>query len=433
MVNLQTLSMTEKLLQFIWQFRHFNQHPLHLESGEQVLILSTGFLNSNQGPDFLQGRIKIEDTIWIGNIELHLKSSDWKKHAHETDSNYTNVILHVVWEYDSPIPEKNIPTLVLQQNVPKVLLEKYKEWMESPSVIPCKKNISQVNELVWISWKERMLAERLERKSIRIKECLNQNNEHWEETLWWQIAGNFGMKINTSAFEAIARSLPIQILAKHKNQIHQIEALLFGQAGLLAPNNREAYPKMLFKEYQFLNRKYHLAPVYEPVHFLRMRPGNFPTIRLAQLAMLIHMSSHLFSKFKEIKTTAEICQLLTVTANDYWHQHYVFDEISSFKKKTLGRQMTDNIIINTIVPIMFCYGSLHADENCKTKALNWLAETATEQNAIIDSWKQIDILPENAFDSQALLELRTQYCDEKKCLECAIGNNLLKKANLPGE
>lgn len=421
--------MTEKLLQFIWQFRYFGLHDLLLESGENISIIFPGHLNTNQGPDFLYAKIKIEETTWIGNIELHLQTSQWKKHEHDDDRNYNNVILHVVWENDLSMPERNIPTLVLQHRVSKLLLEKYQEWMESPAFIPCKKSIQQVNELVWLSWKQRLLMERLQRKSQLVREYLKQNNDHWEETLWWLIAGNFGIKVNVPAFEAVARSIPAQILAKHKNQIHQLEALLLGQAGLLVDNFRDEYPMMLKKEYLFLKGKYHLPDVYQTVHFLRMRPGNFPTIRFSQLAALIHESTHLFSRIREAKAISEIKKLLTVTTTDYWNDHYIFDEPSPMKKKSLGRQTVENIIINTIIPVLFTYGCIHQDDTYKTKSLEWLEGIAPEENGEVEKWKRIRMGPKNSFDSQALYELKTNYCDRKRCLECAIGNALLKKTN----
>jgi hypothetical protein len=419
--------MTEKLLQFIWQFRYFGLHDLYLENGENISIIFPGHPNANQGPDFLYAKIKIEETTWIGNVELHLQTSLWKKHQHDEDKNYNNVILHVVWENDISMPERDIPTLVLQHRVSKLFLEKYREWMESPAFIPCKKNIQQVNDIVWLSWKQRLLVERLQRKSMIVQQYLKQNNDHWEETLWWLIAANFGIKVNTSVFEAVARSIPVQILAKHKNQIHQLEALLLGQAGLLENDFTDDYPVMLKKEYLFLKSKYHLPVIYQNVHFLRMRPGNFPTIRFSQLAALIHESSHLFSRIKESKTIGEIKKLLTVTANDYWHTHYVFDELSAFKKKSLGRQTIENIIINTIIPVLYAYSWLHKDEVYRNKSFEWLEGIAPEENTEVEKWKRIKMGPKNSFDSQALHELKTNYCDKKRCLECAIGNALLKK------
>ncbi|HEX4374386.1 MAG TPA: DUF2851 family protein, partial [Puia sp.] len=423
-----TLSMTEKLLQFIWQFQYFNLNELKLQSGEDLRIIFPGQFNSNQGPDFSEARIYIDKTLWAGNIELHINSSDWNKHSHDTDKNYDNVILHVVWEDDKSNATKNIPVLVLNNRVSKLLLNKYEELMNNKFFIPCEKNIQSVTEIIWISWKERLLVERLQKKNKVIENYLSQNTYHWEETLWWLIAKNFGIKINAEAFEAIAKTVSTNILAKHKNNIHQLEALLLGQAGLLENEFAEDYPIMLRKEYYFLKKKYKLSPINQPVHFLRMRPGNFPTVRLAQLAMLIHQSLHLFSKIIEIKNVDEIKKLLSVTANDYWHYHYRFDETSAFKKKNLGLQMVNNIIINTIIPIVFAYGNFKNEPAYKTKALQWLEQLSPEKNSIIAGWENINIENKNAFDSQSLLELKNNYCDKKRCLECAVGNALLKKS-----
>jgi hypothetical protein len=418
--------MTEKLLQFIWRFRYFNQSDLRLETGEALLIIYPGQPNPNQGPDFLNAKIKIGLTTWAGHIELHLQSSDWKKHAHSEDKNYQNVILHVVLENDLPVETGQIPMLVLQHRIPNLLLDKYEEWMRSMAFISCEKNIRQVNDIAWFAWKQRLLIERLERKSILIMEYLQQSLSNWQEIFWWLIAGNFGMKVNTAAFEAIARTLPLKMLTRHKNNILQLEALLFGQAGLLDTQFEEDYARMLKKEYLYLKNKYHIRPAYEPVHFLRMRPGNFPTVRLAQLAQLVHRSSHMFSRVKETQSLKEVMESLEVTANDYWHYHYRLDEPTAFRMKPVGKQMVENIIINTIVPVLFTYGILHKDHAIKNKALRWLEETVSEKNSILQQWTNIGIESKTATDSQALLELKSMYCDKKRCLECAVGNALLK-------
>jgi hypothetical protein len=230
--------------------------------------------------------------------------------------------------------------------------------MNAQTFIACETMIAQVEPLVWNSWKERLLVERLQKKATVILEYLALNNNNWSETFWWIIAKNFGVKVNSEAFEKIARSLPLNMLSKHKNQIHQVEALLFGQAGLLENNFTEDYPQLLKKEYLFYKNKYRLTQVQASLHFLRMRPSNFPTVRLAQLAMLIHDSIHLFPVIKEIKLLKDIKKLLAVTANDYWHYHYTFEDITPFKEKNLGEQMINTILINTILPILFAYGSL---------------------------------------------------------------------------
>lgn len=431
--------MTERLLQFIWQFQYFNKTELATTHGETVQVVFAGQYNTNQGPDFSDAKIKIDKTTWAGTVELHIKTSDWNKHNHQSDKNYNNVILHVVWEdhgsrsdSNREVPAKKaeqssaIPILELQGRVSKILLQRYEELMNSSAFIPCEKNIATVRDIVWKSWKDRLQAERLIRKAETVETYLKQNNYHWEETFWWLLARNFGMKVNADAFEAIARSVSVNFLAKHKSQIQQLEALLLGQAGLLEGKFSEDYPKLLQQEYKFLKEKYKLKPIHQPVHFLRMRPGNFPTIRLAQLAALISESAHLFSKIKEAKSVKEISKWFDLTANDYWHYHYCFDETSSFKKKKLGTAMIDNIIINTVAPVLFAYGGYHDELKYKDKALKWLEATAAESNSITKGFQHLGIENKNAFDSQGLIELKNEYCDKKRCLDCSVGNAILK-------
>ena len=268
----------------------------------------------------------------------------------------------------------------------------------------------------------------MQRKTQTVEQYLKDTNGHWEEVFWWMLARNFGITVNSDAFEAIARSLPVGILTKHKNQIHQLESFLLGQAGLLDAGFDEEYPRMLQKEYLFYRKKYNFLPVHQPVHFLRMRPGNFPCIRLAQLAKLIQRSSRLFSKVKSASTLAQLKGLLTVTANDYWHYHYRFDETSAFKEKVLGRQMIDNVIINTIVPVVFAYGYLQQEQSYKNKALQWLEGTTAEQNSITRQWAALGLTNASAHDSQAYIELTKAYCRNKNCLSCAAGAAILKRS-----
>jgi len=415
---------TERLLQFIWQFQYFNQNELATTQGEPLQILHPGNHNLNQGPDFQNAKIKIQNTTWAGNIEVHLKTSDWNRHRHSADKNYDTVILHVVWENDRS--ETPAPVLELKTRVPGLLLKRYEELMKSAAFIPCEKSISSVKDIIWKTWKERLLAERLMRKTKTVEKYLSENNHHWEETLWWMLAKNFGIKVNTDAFGAIARSVPVNILSKHKNQIHQLEALLLGQARLLEGKFSDAYAKLLQKEYRFLKEKYRLQPIHQPVLFLRMRPGHFPTVRLAQLAMLVSRSTHLFSKIKEATTAEEVVEWFDITASKYWHCHYRFDETSPPKKKKLGKTMIDNIIINTICPVLFAYGQYHGEQSCKDKAIGWLQKIKAENNAITRGFLNAGMKSKNAFDSQAMIELKNEYCNNKKCLSCGVGNAILK-------
>jgi hypothetical protein len=414
----------ERLLQYIWQFQYFNKSELKTVQGENLEILFPGKINTNQGPDFSDARIKIDDTILAGSLELHLRTSEWTAHGHDEDPNYRNVVLHVVFEND--VAHSNLPILELQPRISKVLLDKYAALMSSPAFIPCANSVQQVKPITWHSWKERLLAERLTRKSSVVLGFLKECNNHWEQCFWWLLARNFGMKVNNDAFEAVARSVPLNILAKHKSQIHQLEALLFGQAGLLDGTFQEEYPRLLQREYTFLRKKYALNPIHTPIHYLRMRPGNFPTIRLAQLAALIQNSAHLFSRILDIEDPKELNTLLAVTANDYWHYHYRFDDSSSFRKKTLGANAIENIIINTVVPVLFTYGLHHKEEKLKSRAVVWLEELQPELNSLSEGFKALGLPNKSAFDSQAYIELKTHYCDQRQCLQCAIGNAILK-------
>lgn len=417
--------MTERLLQYIWQFQYFNPIDLCTEEGEPVQVIHPGTLNTNQGPDFTDAKIKIGTTTWAGSIELHTHMAGWINHKHGSDKNFRNVILHVVWKKEIHL---NLPfsTLSLEDKVPKLLLAKYDQLMHAASFIPCKSNIQLIDPLTWQSWKTRLLVERLEKRTRNIFHHLQINNNHWEETFWWQLSGNFGMKLNSTAFEKTAQSLSINILSKHKEQVHQTEALLFGQAGLLDADFTEEYPKFLQREYRFLKNKYRLQKIAGTLFFLRTRPSNFPTVRLAQLAMVIHKNLHLFSKIKESHDLKSIKELLQVTPGDYWHHHYVFDETSAFKKKRLGEQMIDNLLINTVVPVVFAYGHYQQETKIKEKALQWLEQIKAEKNSITKGFSALGVENKTAFDSQALIQLKNEYCNKKHCLDCSIGNKLIR-------
>lgn len=417
--------MTERLLQYIWQYKIFNSTDLRTTKDLPIQIIHPGTYNTNQGPDFLNARLNFEQTTWVGNVELHIHSSDWEAHHHSNDENYKNVILHVVWKEDAEL-DLNFPAIQLQERVSALLLKKYEELMQSPLFIPCQQHIPHVNSIVILSWKERLLIERLQQRALYIESLLKTNNHHWEEIFWWMLARNFGLKVNSDSFEKIAQSIPVNILARHRNQVQQLEALLMGQAGLLDRKFKEAYPSMLSREYRFLKKKYDIPKVHYPLFFLRMRPANFPTIRLAQLAVLINKSNHLFSKIKDLSSIKDLENLLDVTANDYWHYHYTFVEVTAFNKKKLGKQMIENIIINTIIPVLYAYGYFNDNETYKKKALLWMEAVSAEKNSITKGFEDLGVENKTAFDSQSLIQLKNEYCNYKKCLQCAIGNSILK-------
>ena len=416
--------MNELLLQYIWQHQLFNKQLLTTVQGHPLEILDKGVFNTNQGPDFLNGRIRIEDTTWAGHIELHIKGSDWNRHQHSIDRNYDNVILHVVWDNDIILP-RDIPTLLIEDKVSTIVLERYRGMMHRSLFIPCENIFSQAIPGLIDQMLKQMLEHRLNRKADHVLELLNSNDRHWEEALWWMMARSFGGNINGDAFESIARSIPYPVVARHRTQIHQLESLLLGQADLLTGNMEDQYAIMLQKEYKFLQRKYQINPSRIPVHFLRMRPQNFPTVRLAQLAMLMHSNAHLFAIVLQTESLEEIKMLFDVTANDYWHYHYRLNESTPLNKKSTGKDFIHSIILNAIIPVLFCYGREQHDSRILEKAQSWMNQLPAERNAISNGFEKLGIAMDNAFKSQSVLELKHYYCDQKLCLECAIGKKLL--------
>jgi hypothetical protein len=422
--------MTEKMLQFIWKNRYFNQQGLELVTGEPVTIDYPGELNTDQGPDFINARVRINGNSWIGSVELHLFSSGWVKHCHAEDDNYRNVMLHVVWKQDRLDIKRNIPQLELCNRIPRVMLETYSGWMLKPAFIPCELSAPKSGTAKWENWASRLLIMRLNRKMNRILDSLRTNKYHWEEQLWWMIAGNFGNPVNTSAFEAMARSIPFSLLAKHRQQFIQLEALFMGQSNLLEKNYTDSYPAMLKKEFSFLKRKYGLKKIYEPVHFLRMRPENFPCVRLSQLAALCAEATAFFAWILSCESVHLIRKKLMVSANDYWRNHYVFEKLSPHREKMLGTNMCNNIIINSIIPLLYTYGKIIPDKTVLQKSIGWLEQIPAEQNQLMAGWKRIGISVKKATGSQALIELKKQFCDQRKCLECEIGRHLLLPADV---
>ena len=429
--NFTNMLVSEKLLHFIWKHQYYQKTPLYTDEGDSLMILNPGTYNHNQGPDFTDAIIRINDIKFVGNIEIHINSSDWKAHQHQADPNYNNVILHIIWNNNGSVENNNgqlIPQLTICNLVPKWLLNRYDLLMNTSETLPCSTFLPSIKPIIWDNWKERLTVERLEEKTNRIMILYEESNHHWEEVLWWLMAHNFGLKLNDELFFQMAKSIPVKILAKHRSQLYQIEALLFGQANLFNGNCTEEYHQVLSKEHQFLLKIYELKSVpIQPV-FLRMRPSGFPTIRIAQLATLIQHSTHLFSLIKETEDVQNIRKLFQVNTSEYWNKHYVFGKESITREKTIGNTMIENIIINTIIPILFTYGKLHKDEALMQRMINWLSQLLPESNAILTKWEKNAIANQNAFDSQGLLQLSTHYCKTKRCMECAIGNSIMTSA-----
>ena len=423
--------MNESFLHYIWKFKRFPTNELSTTEGEPLQILSTGIHNFDAGPDFLNGKVKIGDTVWAGNIEIHINASDWEKHNHSSDPAYDNVILHVVFNGDTDIRRKDstiIPMLELAGIIDLNLYDKYEQIITSRDWIPCNKHLSFLDNFILNAWLERLLIERLEQKTSIFRNFLTLNKNNWEETFYQLLARHFGMKVNSLPFELLAKGLPSTILAKHKNNLHQLEALLFGQAGLLDQIFVDEYPKRLQKEYDFLRKKYDLQPLQGHLwKLLRLRPANFPTIRIAQFAALVHHSSHLFSKIIEAKEIDTLKKFFDINVSDYWSDHYIFDKPSSSISKKVGNAFIDNIIINVVVPILFFYGKEKQQDEFIHRAFNFLSALPAENNSIIKNWKASGIEVKTSYQSQALIQLYNNYCTGKKCLHCNIGNYILKK------
>lgn len=421
--------MNEKLLQFIWRYQYFNRQSLHTTEYEPIEIEKPGHWNHHQGPDFSEAVIRIGETRWAGNVELHLRSSDWTKHRHTHDARYSNIILHVVWEDDAPLLHHSgtkVPTVELKGRIPGMLLDRYGQIMETVVNVPCQPFLPALDLLGWTAWKESLAAGRLERRAAQILLQLDQSQQHWEQVCWQMLAANFGVRINAALFESMAQSLPLTIVARHRQQINQLEALLMGQANLLYGNFTESYPRMLQREYFFLRKKYKLGSVQKQPAYLRMRPAAFPTVRLAQLAMLLHRHSSLFSNICEAASLNQLSTMFMVTANDYWHYHYRFEEETAYQPKQLGKQMAENILINTAIPLLFTYGLYTKEYKYQQRALDWLCQLPAEQNQLTKSWQRLGVQHRCGLDSQALIELTNHYCQNKRCLDCAVGNRILK-------
>ena len=425
---------TEDFLHYVWKFKLFNRTGLQTHDGEELEIFSAGTHNSDSGPDFHNARVRIGDTVWAGNVEVHISSSDWRKHGHATDNAYDNVILHVVYRDDIPLVLTNgrrIPTFVLENRIPEDLYHRYHQLIFGNQVIiPCEANIGYVDGVTLQNWFTRVLIERLEKRSAAVIAALNLNRGDWEETFYQFLAANFGFKINALPFELLAKSLPQITLAKHKNNPLQIEALIFGQAGFLKNDFTDEYALQLQKEYSFLQKKYQLSPVENHLwKFMRLRPQNFPTIRLAQFAALVVNSNHLFSKVLQTEDVTGLRNLfMDIKVNSYWENHYRFNVESVPSAKNLGPASIDIILLNTLALFLFSYGKYNQLQHFINRSLQLLENLPNENNSIVADFSTLGVKIKTAFESQALLELKNYYCDYKRCLHCGIGNKLLKLA-----
>ncbi|BDU25013.1 DUF2851 family protein [Flavobacterium sp. GSB-24] len=421
--------MKEDFLHYLWKFKKFDLLDLKTAQGELITIIKTGDYLELSGPDFFNAQIKIGNQKWAGNVEIHLKSSDWYLHNHEKDPAYKNVILHVVWENDTPIFRENnteIPVLVLKDYVSKDVVNNYRELLSPKTWISCEKQIKNIDDFVFKSWQERLFFERLERKSKFVYDLLEQTNQDWEAVLFCLLAKNFGLNTNGTSFLQISKAIPFSIIRKESFEIENLEALLFGTAGLLDSEKEDVYYKDLKFRYFYLLHKYQLEKTFiDPVQFFKLRPDNFPTIRLSQLGGLYHKHQNLFSKIIELKSLKNVYELLNVSVSPYWQDHYQFDKESPKKAKIVSKSFLDLIVINTIIPIQFAYSNIMG-ESIAEDLIDFMNEVGSEKNAIIDKFDSFGIKSKNAFESQILLELKNEYCNKKACLKCGLGLELLK-------
>ncbi len=421
--------MQEDFLHYIWKHKKFCQTDLKTVNQETIEISSVGEHNLNAGPDFFNAKLRIGEQLWAGNVEIHIKSSDWFLHNHEQDKAYDNVILHVVWEHDAEVFRKDnsvIPTLEIKDYVSTSALKNYtKLFNANQNWINCENDFASVDDFTVSNWLERLYFERLERKSKDVLELLEASKNDWEAVLFKMLAKSFGLKVNGDAFLSLANSFDFSILRKSQLKLISIEALLFGQSGLLEDAVEEPYYQSLHKEYQFLKQKFSLdnSLVVSP-SFFRLRPNNFSTIRLSQLANAFHTHQNLFSKVIEAKSIEDIYKVFSVETSEFWRTHYTFSKASKVTKKATSKAFINLLIINTIIPIKFSYAKFQG-KSVEDDILKLIEALPSEKNNIVDKFNSLKNVSKHALQSQALIQLKNEYCDKNKCLKCVIGSKLL--------
>lgn len=426
----QMMHLNEEFLHYIWKYRLLTSTDLYCTEGEELRILHQGELNTNAGPDFMLARLRIEGITWLGNVEIHIRSSDWGLHGHHLDKAYDTVILHAVYTDDCPVYRSDgsrIPTLVLKGLLPEMMYSLYLNLINARNVFPCSPQMKYITSAVKEDMLVKMLQERLEEKSAEVMDKSARNHNNWNETFYYLLLRNFGFKINTVPFEILANSLPSTILVKHRDNALQIEALLFGQAGFLEGAFNDAYPQQLKAEYGFLRKKYHLKPMDLSLwKFLRIRPNNFPTRRIAQLAALLLHKHHFLSLIIEVRELKELRALFTPPEiNKYWDTHFHFDKEVKKMKSRFGHQSVDSLIINTVCISLYSFGKSTDKPGLKDRALTLLKEIPAERNALTAMYSSKGMDVKCAFHSQSVIHLNKSYCNQKKCLNCIIGSKIL--------
>jgi hypothetical protein len=426
--------MKEEFLHYLWQYQFFEHDNLVSVQGQKIIIEKCGNKNIDSGPDFFNAKIKIADTLWVGNVEIHVNSSNWYLHNHHKDKAYDNVILHVVMNNDCTIKRSNgqvLPTLELKGKFSDELYSKYEKMLIDRTWVSCENDLKKVDDFIKMAWIDRLMIERLERKASYLSNLYQQANESWEETFYWFMARSFGFNVNAEPFELLAKSIPLKLLVNNKHSLFQLEALLFGQAGFLNEDLHEDFAKELRKTYHLFQKKHHLRPL--DVHwwkFSRLRPHNFPSIRIAQFAAFLFSKKDVFKKLIEVNNLKDLYSFFDFQTSGYWTTHFRFFNSNTSIDKGFGKKSADSILINALVPALFFYGKIKNEELYQQRAMEFLNEIQGERNNITSKWKELGMNVASAINTQGLLELKNQYCSEKKCLNCSIGIDILKKQGL---
>lgn len=422
----------EKLMQYVWKHRLWRSEDMVTNTGKKVRVVDPGLLNTDAGPDFFNAKIEIDGHMWVGNVEMHYRATDWKRHRHDSDKAYDSVILHVVAKDDAPVRRTNgelIPQLVLE--VSPQFNADYASLVGATIEVPCATKIKQVPHLTIVEWVEGLAFERLHGKVERIHQLLNSFNGSWEDVCYVTLARNFGFGINNDAFERLARRTPLRLLGKHSDSVLQIEALLFGQAGMLDAQKpgMDSYYNQLCTEYAFLSNKFQLTPMEkESWKLFRIRPQNFPYRRIAMLAQFIEGGFRMMNRILEAEGEKEMRALFEVELSGYWTKHYTFGKPNERATATLSRSSIDIILINTVAPLLYAYGELTGNYEMTDKAIKLLEDLRAENNSIVSHFVAYGIDCPDALTSQALVQLKREYCDARKCIYCKIGHHLLSKA-----
>jgi len=423
--------MKEDFLHFIWKHQKFDFRQLRTTEQQTVSVVHIGNHNFDAGPDFLQAKLQIDNQLWAGQVEIHKISSDWNLHKHNQDQAYENVILHVVWKEDQIIYNHagvRIPCIELYNKVDELLLQKYQHLIESKSWIACAQMFDSIDQDKFRFWLIQMAVQRLQEKTDQIKKQKVNEVIHWEQLFFERLCYSFGLRVNQEAFESMARRTPVELIWKYTHNPVQINALLFGQSGLLHDRFQDDYPKKLYAEYQFLRHKHNLVPIPKIYwKFARLRPANFPTLRIAQLVQLLVKHKRLFRMVLEEPIEIIMTIFSNIRLTEYWASRYIFDQDSKHRNKSLGKERVFIILINCVVPILFLYGREKSEEKYVVKALTILEQLKPEKNSIIKHWNDLGFRCDNALESQSLLQLKKAYCDKYKCTNCHVGHALLDR------